>query len=380
MLACWSTATTLHRRHAVQGLGRRRARAGQHGLRGPQALDHGHADGAAARDRHPARPHRPDDGRRGVEGNTFVRVWRGLDPEGDEQCTAFGEPATLVLWATTTTAATRRGCAGPTAATTSCRARRSSANVDGVSHEPREEEAAASQLTDPADLEPRRGRRRDRACRMFWERGSLIATAVTPIIVAIVSEALNQPGQGDHVGHAARDAPQRDRAPPCARSSRRASARAARARSRSAAGAPRTIRSACASRRRASAPPLPVASSTIITGLLAAVIGAGVVTASELAIFGHSGRQPRARDRAARRQLEPAPAATRRRRRRRRRPRPRPRPRTKRRRRPRRRPPRRPRPRPRRRRPRRRPSVTPQTAQPTPTVAAHRGDARPPTP
>ena len=29
--------------------------------------------------------------------NAFVRVWRGLDPEGDEQCTAMGEPATLVL-------------------------------------------------------------------------------------------------------------------------------------------------------------------------------------------------------------------------------------------------------------------------------------------
>jgi hydroxyacylglutathione hydrolase len=31
------------------------------------------------------------------EDNAFVRVWRGLDPEGDEQCTAMGEPATLVL-------------------------------------------------------------------------------------------------------------------------------------------------------------------------------------------------------------------------------------------------------------------------------------------
>jgi glyoxylase-like metal-dependent hydrolase (beta-lactamase superfamily II) len=32
-----------------------------------------------------------------LESNRFVRVWRGLDPEGDEQCTALGEPATLVL-------------------------------------------------------------------------------------------------------------------------------------------------------------------------------------------------------------------------------------------------------------------------------------------
>jgi hydroxyacylglutathione hydrolase len=31
------------------------------------------------------------------EGNAFVRVWRGLDPEGDEPCTVGGEPATLVL-------------------------------------------------------------------------------------------------------------------------------------------------------------------------------------------------------------------------------------------------------------------------------------------
>jgi hydroxyacylglutathione hydrolase len=31
------------------------------------------------------------------EGNAFVRVWRGLDPEGDARCTALGEPATLVL-------------------------------------------------------------------------------------------------------------------------------------------------------------------------------------------------------------------------------------------------------------------------------------------
>lgn len=31
------------------------------------------------------------------EGNSFVRVWRGLDAEGTEDCTAFGDPATLVL-------------------------------------------------------------------------------------------------------------------------------------------------------------------------------------------------------------------------------------------------------------------------------------------
>lgn len=32
-----------------------------------------------------------------LEANAFVRVWRGLDPERAEPCTAMGEPATLVL-------------------------------------------------------------------------------------------------------------------------------------------------------------------------------------------------------------------------------------------------------------------------------------------
>jgi len=31
------------------------------------------------------------------EGNAFVRVWRGLEAEGSEPCTAMGERATLVL-------------------------------------------------------------------------------------------------------------------------------------------------------------------------------------------------------------------------------------------------------------------------------------------
>jgi glyoxylase-like metal-dependent hydrolase (beta-lactamase superfamily II) len=34
-----------------------------------------------------------------LEHNPFVRIWRGLDREGDEPCTAYGEPATLILWA-----------------------------------------------------------------------------------------------------------------------------------------------------------------------------------------------------------------------------------------------------------------------------------------
>ncbi|HWF34995.1 MAG TPA: MBL fold metallo-hydrolase [Solirubrobacteraceae bacterium] len=33
-----------------------------------------------------------------LEDNAFVRIWRGLDPEGSEPCLALGEPATLILF------------------------------------------------------------------------------------------------------------------------------------------------------------------------------------------------------------------------------------------------------------------------------------------
>jgi hydroxyacylglutathione hydrolase len=31
------------------------------------------------------------------DANAFIRVWRGLDPQGSQPCTALGQPATLVL-------------------------------------------------------------------------------------------------------------------------------------------------------------------------------------------------------------------------------------------------------------------------------------------
>lgn len=34
-----------------------------------------------------------------LERNPFVRIWRGLDPEGEQSCTAMGQPATLILLA-----------------------------------------------------------------------------------------------------------------------------------------------------------------------------------------------------------------------------------------------------------------------------------------
>jgi hydroxyacylglutathione hydrolase len=32
-----------------------------------------------------------------LEHNRFIRIWRGVDPEGSEECIALGEPATLIL-------------------------------------------------------------------------------------------------------------------------------------------------------------------------------------------------------------------------------------------------------------------------------------------
>ena len=52
---------------------------------------------------------------------------------------------------------------------------------------------------------------------MFWERGSLLATAITPIIVAHRLRGAEPPGQGDHAGHPAGDPPQRHRRRACAR-------------------------------------------------------------------------------------------------------------------------------------------------------------------
>jgi len=33
------------------------------------------------------------------EQNPFIRIWRGLDPEGSDTCRVRGEQATLILWA-----------------------------------------------------------------------------------------------------------------------------------------------------------------------------------------------------------------------------------------------------------------------------------------
>jgi hypothetical protein len=119
---------------------------------------------------------------------------------------------------------------------------------------------------------------------MFWEKGSILATAITPIIVAVVSEMLNRPAAAIKTA-----------APRVAR--RTATGAAVRTRTPSGVGARGEGPEQLPPRRhdpfglyeeerpRGNRRPLKIA---LLTGLLAFVIGAAVVTASELAIFGHS--------------------------------------------------------------------------------------------
>jgi hypothetical protein len=117
---------------------------------------------------------------------------------------------------------------------------------------------------------------------MFWARGSLIATAITPIIVAITSELLNRPAKVIT-----------STVPKVTR--RSATGAALRSEQPTGVGARGSGPEQLPPRREdpfglyeeerpARRFPLRLA---VITGLLAAVIGAGVVTASELAVFGH---------------------------------------------------------------------------------------------
>ncbi len=118
----------------------------------------------------------------------------------------------------------------------------------------------------------------------FWERGSILATAITPIIVAVVSEALNRPAAAIKTA-----------APRVTR--RTATGAAVRSRAPTGVGARGDGPEQLPPRRhdpfglyeeerpRGNRRPLKLA---LITGLLAFIIGAGVVTASELAVFGHS--------------------------------------------------------------------------------------------
>ncbi len=130
---------------------------------------------------------------------------------------------------------------------------------------------------------------------MFWARGSLIATAVTPIVVALISALLNRPAKA--ITAAAPKVARRSATGAAVRSPQPTGVGARGEGPERVAAAPGGqepptwsgdtddpfgLRAAEAPRRRF---PIRLA---VVTGLTAAVIGAGVVTASELALFGHS--------------------------------------------------------------------------------------------
>jgi hypothetical protein len=132
---------------------------------------------------------------------------------------------------------------------------------------------------------------------LFWQRGTVIATAMTPVIVAVVSEALNRPAEKIKAV-----APAVTRRTATGAAMRRFEPQAADTRHPESVGArgrgperfdpapdsgvsdddPFGLRGAERPSRR------PWWKIGIATGLLAFVIGAGVVTASELALFGGS--------------------------------------------------------------------------------------------
>jgi hypothetical protein len=137
---------------------------------------------------------------------------------------------------------------------------------------------------------------------MFWERGTIIATAMTPVIVALVSEGLRKPVQ-----HVSAVAPRVTRRSGTGAAVRRSEPAAARTRDHERVGArgegperfdplPPHLRDDAPSvrdddpygLRKASKTPRPRLKIALVTGALAFFIAAGAVTASELALFGGS--------------------------------------------------------------------------------------------
>lgn len=137
---------------------------------------------------------------------------------------------------------------------------------------------------------------------MIWEQGTIFATAMTPVVVALVSEGLRKPVQ-----HVSTVAPRVARRSGTGAAVRRFEPEAARTRDPERVGArgegperfdplPEHLRDdAPAARgddpfglRKAQRTPRPRLKIALVTGLLAFFIAAGVVTASELALFGGS--------------------------------------------------------------------------------------------
>ncbi len=137
---------------------------------------------------------------------------------------------------------------------------------------------------------------------MFWEHGTIFATAMTPVIVALVSEGLRKPVQ-----HVSAVAPRVARRSGTGAALRRYEPTAAGTRDPERFGArgegverfeplPEHLRDDAPSTRdddpfglrTGRKEPRPRLKIALITGALAFVIAAGVVTASELALFGGS--------------------------------------------------------------------------------------------
>jgi hypothetical protein len=137
---------------------------------------------------------------------------------------------------------------------------------------------------------------------MFWEHGTIIATAMTPVVVALVSEGLRKPVQ-----HVSAVAPKVTRRSGTGAAVRGFEPETARTRDPERVGArgkgperfeplPPHLRDDAPSvrdddpfgLRKARRTPRPRLKIALATGLLAFVIAAGVVTASELALFGGS--------------------------------------------------------------------------------------------
>ena len=138
--------------------------------------------------------------------------------------------------------------------------------------------------------------------QMFWEHGTIFATAMTPVVVALVSEGLRKPVQ-----RVSTVAPRVARRSGTGAAVRRSEPAAARTRDPERVGArgegperfeplPEHLRDDAPplrgddpfGLRKAHRAPRPRLRIALVTGALAFVIAAGVVTASELALFGGS--------------------------------------------------------------------------------------------
>src|SRR5215208_69761 len=181
----------LHRRHAVQELGRRRPGARPHDLRGPQALDHGRAARAAARDDDPPRSHRPDYGRRRArEQRVRARLARsrsrGRRAVHRDGRAGDADPARRRL-------RRRSQGVGPLAG----RRRRHHPRLAGLSLAWR---GVSDDKRTQGGLSARTLLIAGAASAvaalvipMLWRPGTVFAAAMTPIVVALVSELLHRP-------------------------------------------------------------------------------------------------------------------------------------------------------------------------------------------